>query len=539
MDAEPAAEHGDENADGEAAETPATPPGTSDGTDRDPPAEEEVERRLADALERVAHGATVSVPAILLQRGLDVAFAAVLSNGLGASAYGLFALARRLQAFLLSLSRGFAGGLSRFLPTAGPEERDAIVTVAGGLTLVASTVFGAALFLGAPWVTGVAGEGPGFRTLLQAFGLGLPVLAVSYSIVIGTLRGLEEITAKTLLAQVAVPGAWLAVGLAGVLVFERALAVAVGGIAAVGAVSAVGAAWLVRQYDLRPRVRGEAVRETFERYWEYVLPVALGSVATTIQRLGFYPLLAVYLTGLASGVFTVGVLVGGLVRLPLMGINQFMSPVAAALHDRGHERALSRLYHVTSRLVLVGVTGLAVPVVVYRRSVMAAFGAAFVPYAPLLVGFVVAQYAACAAGSVGILLKMTDHQRASLVVNSFITAGLVVTAVPLTATYGLEGLVVSYLLMLTVNNGLEIAVLNYLEGLQPFTRRHLYPVVAAVPLAAVAVAVRASGVPLAPLIGTLAGLVVYALTLRRFGFTGTERRLAGTLLDRYREALGR
>ncbi len=491
---------------------------------------------MAAALERVAHGATVSVPALLVQRSLDVVFAATLSNGVGAAAYGVFALARRLQAFLMSVANGFGSGLSRFLPTAGPRERDAIVSVAALLTVGTATVFGVGLFLAAPAVAEVADEGPPFALLLRVFAVGLPVFAFAHALVTGTLRAVEAVTAKTLFAQVGVPVAWLSVGALGVVVFESVVLVAAGGVAAIAVLGAVGAGWLAREEGLRPRVRGAEFRQTAREYVDYVVPVALATVATTVQRLGFYPLLAVYLSGLASGVFTVGVVVGGLVRLPLMGINQFMSPVAAALHDREHREALSRLYHVTSRLVLVGVTGLAVPVVVYRESVMAAFGETFVPFAPLLVGFVVAQYAACAAGSVGILLVMTDHQRASLVVNSAITAGLVVVAVPLTARFGLEGLVVTYVLMLTVNNGLEVVVLYHLEGLQPFTRRHLYPLAAAVPLAAVALAVRVAGVPFAPLVGSLAGLLAYGATLRRLGFTSVERRLAGTLVDRYRTA---
>lgn len=115
---------------------------------------------------------------------------------------------------------------------------------------------------------------------------------------------------------------------------------------------------------------------------------------------------------------------------------------------------------------------------------------------------------------------------------------LAAVAIPLTAWYGLPGLVATYLLMLTVNNGLEIATLYYLEGFQPFTRRHAYPLLAAIPFAAVAVGfgrVLPGGV--GAVLGSLAGLAVYAACLRWAGFTAAERRLAGTLVDRYRTAL--
>jgi hypothetical protein len=71
------------------------------------------------------------VPGILAERGPSVAFTAVKTNGLGAAAYGVFALARRGQAYLLHLAFEFNSGLSRYLPNADDDvERDALVTLA-------------------------------------------------------------------------------------------------------------------------------------------------------------------------------------------------------------------------------------------------------------------------------------------------------------------------------------------------------------------------------------------------------------------------
>ncbi|UPV74336.1 lipopolysaccharide biosynthesis protein [Halorussus limi] len=505
---------------------------TGDATGRDP-----AEARLEDALERVAHGATVSVPSILLQRGLTLAFTAVLTNGFSAGAYGVFALARRLQRYLLRLTLGFRRGLSRFLPNADSNaERDALATFAGLLLVGVATAFGVALFAAAPLVTRVADEGAQFELFLRIFAVGLPA-GVWLFTVTEVLRGLEAVGPLNLTLRVCFPTAQLGVGAVATFVFHD-LALAAAGVLLVMGLSGVGAAvWLVRERDFRPRLRGGDAARLRRKYLSFTLPLFVGGFATTTQRLGFYPLIAMFLSSVAGGVFAVGVLVGTLVRLPLLGINQFIPPVAAALHEEGHRDALARLYHVTSRLVLVGVTGLAIPVVVYRKSVMSLFGPTFVEYAPLLPGFVVAQYAACAAGSVGILLTMTDHQRALLVVNVVITAFLTVTAIPLTTEFGLPGLVGSYVLMLTINNGLEVAVLYYLEGLQPFTRLHAKPLVAGLPLALVALTVRfALPDTVAFVVGTALGLLAYAVSLRRLKFTTVERRLGATLVERYRDA---
>ena len=505
---------------------------TTAATGRDP-----VEARLEDALERVAHGATVSVPSILLQRGLTLAFTAILTNGFAVGAYGIFVLARRLQRFLLRLALGFRSGLSRFLPNAeSAAERDALATFASLLLLGVATAFGAALFVAAPHVTRATGERAQFTLFLRVFAAGLPASVWLFTVT-EILRGLEEVGPLNLTMRVGFPAAQLLVGVVGTVVFHDLALVAGGVVLVMGLTGVAAAVWLVRERGLRPRLRGPSVARLRRRYLRFTVPLFVGGIATTTQRLGFYPLIALFLSSVAGGVFAVGVLLGTLVRLPLLGINQFIPPVAAALHEGDHDEALARLYHVTSRLVLVGVTGLAVPVVVYRVAVMRLFGPTFVEYAPLLPGFIVAQYGACAAGSVGILLTMTDNQRALLVVNVAITAFLTVTAVPLTLTFGLPGLVGSYVLMLTLNNGLEVAVLYYLEGLQPFTRLHARPLVAALPLATVALVARTL-LPeaVAAVVGTLLGLVAYAATLHALGFTRVERRLGATLVSRYRQA---
>jgi hypothetical protein len=92
--------------------------------------------------------------------------------------------------------------------------------------------------------------------------------------------------------------------------------------------------------------------------------------------------------------------------------------------------------------------------------------------------------------------------------------------------------------MLTLNNVIEVHVLYYLEGLQPLTKRHSFPLLAAVPFAGIAFAARmvASGV-VGAVVGTAVGLAAFAATLKLLGFTPVERRLASTLVDRYGELL--
>lgn len=501
-----------------------------------PGRESSVNTRLEDALERVSHGAVVSLPAMVLERGLTFAFTAILTNVFAASSYGLFALARKFQEYLISLASGFKFGLTRFLPNAeSAEERNVIATIASFLMLGIATVFGAALFLAAPFITQLTEQGILFQFYIRLFAVGMP--AASWVVTVTEIfRGLEEVTLFNLTLRIGLPTTQLAVGGVIALLFHDLVLVTGGVILAWGLVGVTAAVWLAYKGEIKPKIHGQSATHLCSQYVQFTVPLFISKFAITAQRYGFYPLIAFFLSGVAGGVFVIGVLIGTFVKFPLLGINQFISPVAATLYEQNHHEALLQLYQVTSRLILVGATGVAIPLIIYRGAIMSIFGPTFVDYAHLLPAFIVGQYAACAAGSVGILLKMTDNQHAVLLVNTVITVFLVGTAVPLTVLFGLQGIVATYLLMLVVNNGVEITVLYYLEDLQPFTRLHAKPLLAAVPLVLITLVIRmVFPLEVAPLVGTLFGLVGYGATLNLFGFTRVEGRLVKSLFNRYRD----
>jgi len=532
----------------------------------------DAEAALSEALGTVAHGAVVSIPSLLVQRLLAVAFTAVLTNAFPPAAYGVFALAKRLHRLLRRLPYGLQSGLNRYLPVVRTEaERDRLVTVTAALFLGVAILFGGTLALLAPRLAAATGKPPSFVTLLAAFGLGLP-LVVGMQAVAGVFRALEEVGPLNLTLRIGFPLAGLAAAVAGAML-DSLLVVAVGFVVGSGVVGLAGAVYLAR-LGLRPRLRlpdratgdadaadsgdgasdrrdgpaGEGTGRTDDDddgaaeglagYARYLGPVFFARVFTIAQRLGFYPVMAVLLPGRASGVFTVGLVVGALVKLPLSGVNQFMSPVAASLHGGGRRQALRRLYAVTSRLILFGVVLLGTVAIVYRREVMAVFGPAYVPEAWIVPAFVTAQFVGCAVGSVGILLVMTDHQHASLRLNAVVLAVTLAVTIPLTAAYGLPGVVAGYVVSMTVNNVAELLVLRHVEGLWPFTRAHLKPVVAALALVAALVAVGAVTDGTATLaVGGAIGTAVYVLAVRAMGVDPVVRELMGTLADRYRAAI--
>lgn len=496
-----------------------------------------VNAHLEDALERVAHGATVSFPSILFKKGLYFVSTAILTNGFAASLYGFYVLARRLQSYLRSLASGFMKGLSRFLPTASPKERDVFATISSFLLLAIGTVFGTGLFITAPHITQVFDHGYQFQVFLRVFSIGLP-LSLWLRNVHGILKGLEDVGALNLLFRFGLPIVQLIVVGIGTFIFQDLVAVAWGVVLTTAIFGLVLTGWLARARGFTPRVRGATAAQLRRRYVRFSLPLVVQMAVVSTERKSYYLLVLIFLSGVAGGVFAVGVLVGSLVKLPLVLNNQFMAPVVADLHENNHRDALVRLYQVTSRLILVGITGIAIPLLVYAETIMRLFGSTFVAHAALLPGFILASYTASAAGSVAIILQMTDHQRALVLVDTITALFVIVTAIPLTVLFGLRGLVVSYFLSHTVNNSLEIVALYYLDGFHPFTYLHMKPLLAGVPFLVIAlVGKHTLSWTVAPLVGSLVGFVVYGTILYKMGFTTVERRLVRSLLTRYRETV--
>lgn len=499
--------------------------------------QDSIDDRLDEALERVVHGAAVSVPGVVLQKILALLLTTILTNGFSASSYGLYALANRIQKYLASLVSGFRNGLHRFLPATSDTEQDVLATFASLLLLSAAIIFGIALYFSTPVIVKWSNYGPQFTVYLRLFAVGLPATVWLYT-VIAIYRGFEEVGGLNLILRVGLPGAHLIVGVIGAYVFQDLVLVISGVVVSTALMGIIGAVWISAKHELKPRFRGVSASNIRRRYIGFTMPLFFSGFASATQRLGYYPMIIFFLSDIAGGVFAIGILLGSFVRLPLIGINQFIPPVAASLHEENHRDALRRLYHVTSRLVLIAVLALAVPLIIYRTEVMHLFGTTFGKYAILLPGFILGQVVACATGSVGILLMMTDHQRAVLVINVVLTVFLMATAIPLTIIYGLPGLVGSYLLMLVMNNMLQITILYYFEGLQPFTRLYMTPLLGAVPLVLVTMSGKVifSGA-ISPIIGTLFGLTAYAITLHTLGFTKVERRLTRLLFVRYKKAI--
>jgi O-antigen/teichoic acid export membrane protein len=198
------------------------------------------------------------------------------------------------------------------------------------------------------------------------------------------------------------------------------------------------------------------------------------AVLELVQRRAVFVVMAVFLSPVAAGAFSLSIVVGRAVRWPLSGVNGILPPIAAELYDDDRQMTLERLYRQTSRIATVVTTPVFVLGVVYAPDLLGVFDRAYVQQTNVLRLVLLAQYVATAFGSVGLLLLMTDNERASLLTqvgNAGITLPLIVF---LTIRLGPLGLGVAFLVSLVVNNTTELLVLYIRDGLTPFSREQAY-----------------------------------------------------------------
>ena len=108
----------------------------------------------------------------LLSKGLKFGLNVVLTRGLGASLYGIYAYATTLTSLAVVLARFGAGqSLLRFIPAYedNPAYRDHLVGLAYLTALLGSVLIGSALYLLAPIISELTLDNPLFVDVLRIF----------------------------------------------------------------------------------------------------------------------------------------------------------------------------------------------------------------------------------------------------------------------------------------------------------------------------------------------------------------------------------
>jgi O-antigen/teichoic acid export membrane protein len=198
---------------------------------------------------------------------------------------------------------------------------------------------------------------------------------------------------------------------------------------------------------------------------------------------------------------------------------------------------VNALYRASTRWILTGALLIATVEAVYYPELLGLFGAAYQRAGVVVLLFVVGQLANAAAGPVGMLLMMTDHQYVNAVDNWVLAVLNVGLSYWFILEFGLVGAALGTVSSFLVMNSIQVGQLWYYEGFFPLSRRTLKPVGASLGMAGTMYAVDALlAVPRTTLVavGSLAGTVAFFALLRAFGIEPEDRELVDALSEQYR-----
>lgn len=204
-----------------------------------------------------------------------------------------------------------------------------------------------------------------------------------------------------------------------IVLLGAAFLVAGPGFGATGAIAvqlvATAAALAAAVALLWRRLPGEmtAARAVFEtrRWYASALPLLFIAVAQAVNRQADIIMLGALQGPVAAGIYTIATRGAGLISFVLFAVNAAMAPSVASLYAAGDLDGIQRLVTRSSRLILLLSLPAALAFVFFGGWFMGLFGEEFVAGATALAILSVAQLINGAAGSVGVCLTMTGHER--------------------------------------------------------------------------------------------------------------------------------
>ncbi len=492
-----------------------------------------------DALVTIAHGAVVTAGGVSGQRAITTALEVLLARGLGPAAYGVYALAWRIAQILLRLvTFGSVPALQRYLPAYAnePQQRRTVLGLAYITTISFGLAFVGGIWMLAPWLNEQTVRTPAFVPTIRWFSVLVGLLGI-LGVVAGTLRAVGSARGEVLVNKLLRPGVRLVaavialgagysiVGIAGAIVIGTAILVLV---------AVPTTTWIT---GIRPAVRGS--RSEAYRFYDHAGPVALSSLGKVFQNRIDVLLVGALLTAVSTGIYNALLVIVSIAWIPLLSFNQLLPPVASELYADGKITTLNAIYTAVTRLIVTTVVPLLAILVVYGQSLLSVFGATYIQgYLPLVV-YLSGVFVGSAVGATGWLLMMTDHQYARMALDWLLAVLNIVLTYLFIIELGLVGAALGTSIAIAVQNGLQVLLLRYFEGLWPFDRTFLTPLFAGGSTIGVMLGIRTvvqgwTGVVL----GSLTGLAVYLAILWGIGLAPRDRIVIAELTEQYKQLLG-
>jgi len=481
--------------------------------------------------------------------GLVFGFAAqaVIANLLGADLLGVFVLAWTvIQAFSILTTFGFEGSLIRYVSMYVSQGRFGAARRTVGLALrigVGAALVGvvAIILLRRPLAISFFKE-PRLVDALAWISFMLVPFTVM-KILSGTLRGVKDVKRDVLGSDISYRVMRLVAFLAFFLLGWELRGI-VGAAVVASTFSASVLIAFVRKSPAR-LFRPDADREPIPA--REIVMYSSAMLADTAMAFGMQHsdrlILGFYLPSADVGIYNVAALIASLTTFVLLSFNAIFSSVIADVYHRGRTDLLRSLFRSVTRWIMIPTLAIYAWILAGGDATLSVFGDEFVRGYPALALLATGMSFGASAGSVGLCLAMTGHQRYN-VLNTLamaaISIGLNVVLVPRMGIAG-AGLATGAAFVLV--NIARIIEVRVLLGISPYGRGTIKVVLtAAIVLSAAFLVRRYVAVP-HNLLGSVLTFVgsagVVAGLTWAFGISDEDRMVLDSLAARFGRVRGR
>ncbi|GAB7121149.1 flippase [Natrinema pallidum] len=434
--------------------------------------------RSLDSLASISEGAGL----FLIGKGISNVFRfltnIVLTRYLGTNLYGIYAYLNVVFSLFTVIARlGGSNSVLRYLPEyrENPRQRQAMLTLAYGTSVLASILVAVAIYFFAPLISAYTLDDPLFIDILRTTAIIIPFNTLS-KITYAVFKGIERMDYNVAISSIIHP-AFRLVFLGGGAVLGSALTgVAAGLIVTAVLTLLVALVALVKKTDLGTVVR--PTREDAKRYYNFSLPLTFNQLGNFLYNRIDLLMVGFLLSGSEVGIYNVAVVISGVLVLPLTAFNQLFPTVASRLYHNDRNKELEQVYRSVTWIIFTVTLFPAIAMILYAQNILYVFGDQFTQGALVLVLFTIAQMMNCLVGPSGYLLMMSDRQYLTLF-NQF-SSGLLnaILNYVLILEYGFIGAAVATACVLIMVNLLRLGEVWYLERILPYDWSYLKPIIA-------------------------------------------------------------
>lgn len=483
------------------------------------------EKRI-DSIRSVFDGASVFVVGKILYNILTFLFNIVLTRYLGASVYGLYALGQTIvDACRTFTNLGADKSVLRYIPAKRDQDswQSEIFTLSMLTSVLGSVVIGTFVYVAAPLISDLLGEGSDFTVVIRLF-VPILILTTLSRLVGNTFRALDRPGYEVFFQRIIFPG--LNVMLAGLmLLLGYSLEQVMYALILSAALTLLLASYLL--YTVTSiQFRFGLSKDELAEYYNYSLPLTMKDAGSFLYTRIDVLMVGFFLSSATVGMYNIAILIAGILLLPLQAVNQVFPAVASRLYSSGRSNDLTWVYATATRWVVTVSLPTAMFIVIFNVEILGLFGSEFQEATWILLIFVLGQFLNTVVGPSGYILMMTDHQYL-VSINQWVFGILnVILNYILLVQIGLLGAAVATATVLGSLNIVRVVEVWYLENMLPYRRSYLKPIISTVfsGVGMVIIWYLLEGF-LALFVGGFVGVALYFGTLIPLGIESGDREL--------------